>query len=101
MNLTFLRTLRSPSSERYVLRTDVASKEAADAAALDLHYLADGSVAGTLVILDKSLSKQEQIEALLEQIDEVLLPMVNINDKNLHFTVVSGKVIGNFAPRKD
>lgn len=101
MNLTFLRTVRSPSSERYVLRTEGSSSSAADAAALDLHYLADGSVAATLVILDKALAKQEQVEALLEQIDETLLPMVSANDKNLHFTVVSGKVIGNFAPQRD
>lgn len=96
MNLTFIRTVRSNSSERYLLRTDSAK----DAAALDLHYLADGSVAGTLVLLDKSLASQGQIEELLANIDETLLPMASFNAKNLSFTVVSGKVIGNFTPQQ-
>jgi hypothetical protein len=44
--LTWKRTLRTTSSERFL-----AQREGRDAAALDLHYLANGTVDGTVILL--------------------------------------------------
>lgn len=96
MSFTFVRTLRTPSSERFLLQSDAAC----DGAVLDLHYLSDGNVVGTLVIIDVALQAEEKTLALLKFIDEGLLPMASLNEKNLSFTVVHGKVIGQFENEK-
>ena len=44
MNLTWKRTLRTASSERFL-----AQRDGKDVAAVDLHYLASGTVAGTVI----------------------------------------------------
>ena len=82
MPFTFIRTLRTPSSERFLVQSDAGS----DGAAIDLHYLANGNVAGTLVILDASLEAEETMHNLLQFIDESLLPMASLNERNLSFT---------------
>ena len=41
MNLTWKRTLRTPSSERFL-----AIRDGKDLAAVDLHYLTNGTIAG-------------------------------------------------------
>jgi len=94
MRVSFIRTLRTASSERYVLQCDSNH----DAAAIDLHFLDNGSVTGTLCLLDEQLAEPGTVEELLEQIDEVLLPMVSLDENSLTFTVVAGKVIGSFVP---
>lgn len=92
-NLSFVRTLRTHSSERYLIQ----SPDRADRAVLDLHFLADGGVAGTLAILDDALASEEQAGQLIEHVDEFLLPMANLDDRNLSFVVVHGKVLGTFS----
>jgi len=49
MNLTWKRTLRTASSERFL-----AQRGGNDVAAVDLHYLTNGTVAGTVIILKGS-----------------------------------------------
>jgi hypothetical protein len=49
MNITWKRTLRTASSERFL-----AQREGRDAAAVDLHYLPDGTVAGTVILLKEA-----------------------------------------------
>jgi hypothetical protein len=49
MNLTWKRTLRTASSERFL-----AQRGGDDVAAVDLHYLANGTIAGTVIILKGS-----------------------------------------------
>ena len=44
--LSWKRTLRTASSERFL-----AQREGKDVAAVDLHYLASGTVAGTMILL--------------------------------------------------
>lgn len=88
----FLRLLRTSSSERFLVQ-DEAGK---DAAALDIHYLADGRVAGTLCVFDDSGISESQIPEVLQEIDEVLLPDVSFKDRKLSFTVVLGRVAGSF-----
>jgi hypothetical protein len=55
MNLTWKRTLRTASSERFL-----AQRDGKDLAAVDLHYLANGTVAGTVIIL-KGLAEHVRI----------------------------------------
>lgn len=96
----FVRLLRTASSERFLVQT-AAGK---DTAALDIHYVADGRVAGTLCLFEDSGIAESQIPELLEQIDEALLPDVSFKDRNLSFTVVLGRVVGSFeaneAPKR-
>ena len=91
MSVSFVRLLRTSSSERFLVQ-----QGGSDVASLDIHYLADGRVAGTLCVFDDSGIDENQVPDLLQQIDETLLPDVSFRDRNLSFTVVSGCVIGNF-----
>jgi hypothetical protein len=91
MNLTWKRTLRTSSSERFL-----ALHQGQDAAAVDLHYLANGTIAGTVIILKNSGIKDEDIPALLSALDDEFLPDVDLRHGNLTYTVVRGEVIGNW-----
>jgi len=92
MDILIVRLLRTPSSERLLLRRD-----SNDFASLDLHYLPSGAVHGTLAIFDDSLVREADVPDLLAKIDEMLLPEVSLDKKNLTFTVVIGHVLGAFA----
>jgi hypothetical protein len=79
MNLTWKRTLRTASSERFL-----AQRGGDDVAAVDLHYLANGTIAGTVIILKGSA------------LDDEFLPDVDLEHGNLTYTVVLGEVLGNW-----
>ena len=91
MSFTFVRLLRTASSERFLVQ-----RGKADVASLDIHYLADSRVAGTLCVFDTSGIGDDEIPDVLQQIDESLLPDVSFKDRNLSFAVVAGRVVGNF-----
>jgi hypothetical protein len=91
MTIDFTRLVRTSSSERYLLHIDGEG----DDAALELHYLADGSVAGTLIVLDKKYSSEKIVQAIIREIDEKLLPSVSVEEGNLTFTIVQGSVLGS------
>lgn len=91
MNLATIRVLRTPASERFLVLN-----EGQDIAALDLHFLTDGRVAGTLSIFENTGIQEAEIESILKYLDHALLPDVSVEDGNLVFTVLIGKVIGNF-----
>ena len=95
MNFEFMRVIRTPHSERFLLRRDKQ-----DQAALDLHYLAGGRVDGTLIVFEGQGISDGQIADVLSRIDEMLLPDVSIAERNLSFTVVVGRVLGAFVPEK-
>ena len=90
------RTLRTMTSERFVLR-----RANADFAALDLHYGATGRCDGTLTVFDGSNLDERQIAELLREIDERLLPDFSMEERNLAFTVVFGRVMGTFQAERD
>ena len=98
MNLTWKRTLRTPSSERFL-----ALRDGHDMAAVDLHYLANGTVAGTVIILKGAGLDESNIEQLLSALDDEFLPDVDLEHGNLTYTVVLGEVLGNWeaAPISD
>jgi hypothetical protein len=67
-----------------------------DLAAVDLHYLASGSIAGTVILLKDSGLKDTDIEALLSSLDDEFLPDVDLDHGNLSYTIVRGEVVGNW-----
>lgn len=93
MKYDIVRVLRTPHSERFILQ-----KSEKDMAAIDLHYLVNGTVAGTVVIFEDSGISESEMPAMLKFIDEALLPEVKIENDNLFFTIVKGKIIGSFIP---
>ena len=97
MRLSLIRVLRTLSSERLLLQL----KEGEDAAAVDLHYLRDGSVAATVFLFEDGGITDDLIPDVLQYIDEMLLPEVSLDEHNLSFTVVRGRVLGDFRPEQD
>ena len=95
MNLTWKRTLRTATSERFL-----ALRNGADAAAVDLHYLANGTVAGTVILLKGSGLDESNIQQLLSSLDDEFLPDVDLDHGNLSYTVVIGEVLGNWEAEK-
>ena len=91
MTLSWKRTLRTPSSERFL-----AQRGGNDVAAVDLHYLANGTVAGTVIILKDTGLDESHIQELLSSLDEEFLPDVDLAEGNLTYTVVLGEVLGNW-----
>jgi len=89
--LTWKRTLRTASSERFL-----AQREGRDVAAVDLHYLANGTVAGTVILLKDAKWSEADVPALLASLDEDFLPEVDLEHGNLHYTVVVGEIMGNY-----
>ena len=85
------RTLRTPSSERFLLLRD--GKEAA---AVDLHYLASGTVSGTVILLKSAGWTEEEIPQLLKSLDDDFLPDVDLDRGTLAYTVILGELIGVF-----
>jgi len=91
MTLNWKRTLRTPSSERFL-----ALRNGKDVAAVDLHYLTNGTVAGTVIILKGAGLEESNIQDLLSSLDDEFLPDVDLSTGNLTYTVVLGEVLGNW-----
>ena len=85
--MKLIRTFRTMTSERFL----VQKKEGEDSAAIDLHYLADGHVAGTVFLFEHAGIEDAQVPEFLRHIDEALLPWVHFEDRTLTFTVVRGQ----------
>lgn len=71
-------------------------RDGKDLAAVDLHYLSNGTVAGTVIILKGSGLDESNIEPLLSSLDDEFLPDVDLAQGNLSYTVVLGEVLGNW-----
>lgn len=91
--IVWKRTLRTPSSERFL-----AVRDGEDVAAVDLHYLANGSAAGTVILLDGAGLGEAEVPELLRQLDQDFLPDVDLEHGSLTFTVVAGRVVANYEP---
>lgn len=88
----FTRTVRSATSEQFLIHNN----DDCDIAVADIHFTEIGTVVVTLTILGDWLATDSAAQELVEAIDCQLLPMANLNDKNLVFNVVRGKLIGVF-----
>ena len=94
--ITWKRTLRTASSERFI-----AIRDGKEVAAIDLHYLPDVTVAGTVILLREADWKEEDIPSLLKSLDEDFLPDVDLDAGTLTYTVVIGEIVGNFEAHKE
>ena len=94
MNMEFIRTLRTPHSERYLL----TRHKSQDVGAMDVHYRQDGTAAATLILFQEANVPDSEVPGILKSIDEMLFPDISIGEKNLFFTVVRGSVLGTFLP---
>lgn len=90
------RTLRTPSSERFL-----ATREGREVAAVDLHYLANGTVSGTVILLKDAGWKEADVPALLSALDDDFLPDVDLAHGTLTYTVILGEVLGNYEATTD
>ena len=89
--IVWKRTLRTNSSERLL-----AVRDGKDVAAVDLHYLANGTVSGTVILLKDAAWKEADIPQLLQSLDEDFLPDVDLASGTLTYTVVVGELVGNW-----
>lgn len=87
MNVIWKRILRTPSSKRIL-----AMRARKEVAAIDLHYLASG----TVILLKDARWKEDDIQHLLSGFDENFLPEVDLAHHTLTYTVVMGEVMRNF-----
>jgi hypothetical protein len=93
---TIVRLLRTPYSERVLLQRDQE-----DIGALDVHYPSPEKAIATLTLFDSASVPDEDVPSLLQELDEVLLPGVQMDDQSLQFTVVRGRAVGTFTPSLD
>ena len=91
--IQWTRTLRTPSSERFL-----AKEDGKELAAVDLHYLQTGDAAGTVILLDGHPWDESTVAGLLGQLDEQFLPEVDLARGTLVYTVVRGRVEGVYEP---
>lgn len=89
--ISWKRTLQTQSSERFL-----AIREGRDVAAVDLHYLANGTVAGTVILLKEANWTEEDVPKILQSLDEDFLPHVDLEQGTLTYTVVMGEVVCNY-----
>ena len=89
--INWKRTLRTPSSERFL-----AFRAGTEVAAVDLHYLPNGTANGTVILLKSAAWKEEDIQPLLSSLDEDFLPDVDLAHGTLTYTVVVAEVLGNY-----
>jgi hypothetical protein len=94
--MTWKRLLRTPSSERFI-----AVRDGVDVAAVDLHYLATGHVAGTVFLFSAAGWREQEVAEVLRSLDETMLPDVDLDSGSLTYTVVHGEVWGNFEAQPE
>ncbi len=100
MQIHWKRTLRTNTSERFL-----GVDNGIEIAAADIHYLSNGQVAGTMILLDHAAPGGEWNDAavmeVLRSLDDGYLPDVDVDAGNLNYTVVVAKVLGNYESTND
>lgn len=91
MKVDWKRTLRTSSSERFL-----ATRDGTDVAAVDLHFLVNGTVSRTVILLKEAAWKEEEITRLLQSLDEEFLPDVDLAAGTLSYTVLIGEMQGSW-----
>ena len=92
--MKLIRTFRTMAWERFL----VQKKEGEDSAAIDIHYLADGHVAGTVFLFERA--GIEDAGMLPSSCGKSTGPAALgvVWKPQLTFTVVRGHVVGDFRP---
>jgi hypothetical protein len=94
--ITWKRLVRTLSSERFI-----AVRDGQDVAAVDVHYLGNGHVTGTVFLFSAAGWREADVEPLLRSLDDTMLPDVDVDEGSLSYTVVHGDVWGQFEATKD
>jgi hypothetical protein len=94
--ITWKRVVRTATSERFL-----ASRDAAEVAAVDLHYLPGGTAAGTVILLKSAGLTETDIQSLLSSFDQDFLPDFDLANGTLTYTVVTGEIVGNYEATPD
>lgn len=89
--ITWKRMIRTLTSERFL-----AIREGNDVAAVDLHYLASGTVVGTVFLFKSAGWREAEVSDILQSLDESMLPDVDLAAGSLSYTVVHGEIWGTF-----
>jgi hypothetical protein len=89
--MNWKRTLRTNSSERFL-----ALRDGKEVAAVDLHYLENGHVSGTVILLRDAGWKEGDVPKLLASLDDDFLPDVDLKQGTLTYTVVLGELMGSY-----
>ncbi len=100
MNVHWKRTLRTSNSERFL-----GIENGTEIAAADIHYLSNGQVAGTMILLEQAAPggtwTEKLIMEVMRSLDDGYLPEVDVDAGNLNYTVVVGNVLGNYEGASD
>ena len=104
MAIRWKRTIRTPASERFV-----AIRDSREVATVDLHFMADGTVHGTVMLFTETADdeegkapgepiawREEEVPDLLASLDDELLPTVDVSAGDLVYTVFVGKLMGSY-----
>jgi hypothetical protein len=94
-HIRYVRVVRTSSSERILLHSGDR-----DIGALDLHYGENDRVFAMLVLLEEAAALTEEVESLVTEIDDLLLPGASREEGSVVFTVVVGKIIGSYTGQK-
>ncbi|HVU63893.1 MAG TPA: hypothetical protein VHC70_07945 [Phycisphaerales bacterium] len=94
--LHWKRTIRTPSSERFV-----ALRGHRAVATADVHHLDDGRVVGMVVFDEGAGWSEEQIADLLAALNEDMLPGVGAAKGTLLLTGVVGRLVNHHAPEDE
>ncbi len=68
---------------------------------VDLHYIDNGTVSGTVILLREAGWSEEQVPDLLASLDEDFLPNVDLERGTLTYTVVIGDVVASYEATED
>ena len=83
--------MRTPHSERYTVT--LGDKPLAF---VDVHLFADGTLEGTLILLEDSGVSEKDVSVLLRELEENYLPGVTLGEGTLVYAVVSGRLLGSY-----
>jgi hypothetical protein len=84
-----------------VTRMDLRRVKLIQAAFADRDYSHVGSAAGTAFLFEDGGIADDRVPEFLQCFDEALLPEASLDEHNLSFTVVRGRVLGDFRPERD
>ena len=101
MHVTWKRTLRTSSSERFLALMPNHEGVVCEVAAVELHYLRGGTAAGTAILLEGGGLTESDVPDLLRTLDEDFLPDVDLSSGSLTYTVVIGRVLANYEASPD
>jgi hypothetical protein len=94
--LRWKRSIRTPSSERFV-----ALRGHRAVATADVHHLEGGRAVGMIVFDESAGWNDEQIADLVAALNEDMLPAISVAKGTLMLTTVVGRLMTNHEPEEE